>query len=140
MGDRLLYIANVLESRPNTACTGERPLLFSQVTSQSKYPKLRHLVRTTLVLTGVLDGLKRVQQKLRPVPAANIAATTYRMAGATEEELEVLLKSGAVDRSRVLNPPSTPVLITKTVGVCVVGTGWGQTHARYLRMLGSNVR
>src|ERR1044072_3283117 len=34
-GDRRLYIANVLESRPNTACTGERPLLFSQVISQS---------------------------------------------------------------------------------------------------------
>jgi predicted dehydrogenase/flavin reductase (DIM6/NTAB) family NADH-FMN oxidoreductase RutF len=138
-GDRRLYIARVLDFRINPL-EGESPLLFSQVTVHSKYPTLRHVVRTSLVFTGALDGLKRVKQKLRPSPPANIPKTTYEMAGATEQEMTVVLKPGAVDRSRVLRPPDSPRQITKTLGICVVGTGWGQTHARYLQMLGSNVR
>jgi len=138
-GDRRLYIARVLDFRINPLA-GELPLLFSQVTVHSKYPTLRHVVRTSLVLTGALDGLKRVKQKLRPSPPANIPKATYEMAGCTEQEMTVVLKPGAVDRSRILRPPGSPRLITKTLGICVVGTGWGQTHARYLQMLGPNVR
>lgn len=139
-GDRRLYVAKVLESRINSSRSAELPLLFSQVTDQSKHPNLRHAMRTTLVLSGALDGLKRVKQKLRPSPPPNIAATTYDMAGATEPEMEVILSAGAVDRSRKLRPPRSLAAVTKQVGICVVGTGWGQTHARYLRMVRPNVR
>jgi predicted dehydrogenase/flavin reductase (DIM6/NTAB) family NADH-FMN oxidoreductase RutF len=139
-GDRRLYIANVIESRSNPTYVGEVPLLFSQVTDGSKYPALRHAIRTTLVLTGALDAEKRIKQKLRRPPPANIASTTYEIAGATEQEIGLILRAGAVDRSRKLRPPQAAKPVTKTVGICVVGTGWGQTHARYLRQVGSNVR
>ncbi|MGH9881984.1 MAG: Gfo/Idh/MocA family protein, partial [Pyrinomonadaceae bacterium] len=139
-GDRKLYIARVLESRVNPELAGSLPLLFSQVTDATEYPRLRRVIRTTLLLTGVLDGLKKMFHKLRPPAAANIAKATYEDAGATEEEMETILKCGAVDRSRQLEPPSAPAIITNSIGVCVVGTGWGQTHARYLRMASPNIR
>lgn len=139
-GDRKLYIARVLESRSNPAMSGKLPLLFSQVTDTSEHPHIRRVIRTVLLKTGVLDGLKKVFQKLRPPPPANIAKATYEDAGATEEEMETILRPGAVDRSRYLYPPEAPAIITRSIGICVVGTGWGQTHLRYLRMASPKVR
>jgi predicted dehydrogenase/flavin reductase (DIM6/NTAB) family NADH-FMN oxidoreductase RutF len=139
-GDRKLYIARVVESRSNPAMSGYLPLLFSQVTDTSKYPRLRHTIRTALLKSGALDALKKMFHKLRPPPPANIAKATYDDAGATEEEMNTILQPGAVDRSRHLHPPGPPAIITRSIGICVVGTGWGQTHLRYLRMASPKVR
>ena len=139
-GDRKLYIARVLESRVNPKLNGSVPLLFSQVTEDSTYPRFRHLFRTALLLSGTLDGLKKLRYKLRPPAPANISLTTYIDAGASEEEIETILKPGVTDRSRRLNPPAAPAILQKSIGVCVVGTGWGQTHARYLRMASPKIR
>ena len=139
-GDRKLYLARVLESRLNPACNGTLPLLFSQVTDDSEHPRLRKVVRTTLLLTGLLDGSKKLLHKLRPPAPANIAQTTYQEAGATEPEIETILKPGIIDRGRHLKPPPAPAIISRNVGVCVVGTGWGQTHCRYLRMASTKVK
>lgn len=133
-GDRKLYVARVLESVSNPQYSSEVPLLFPQVTDQSEHPRLRRAVRTTLVLTGALDALKTTLQRIRPPAPANIAKATYDEAGATEPEIEIYLRHGATDRSRHLKPPSAPAIINRAVGVCVVGTGWGQTHLKYLQM------
>ncbi len=139
-GDRKLYIARVLESRENPQLARTQPLLFTQVTVASKHPRLRQLFRTTLLLTGALDGFRSILHKLRPPPPANVADATYQEAGATEDEIATILECGSVDRSRYLEPPRAPAIVKKSVGVCVVGTGWGQTHARYLRMASPHVR
>lgn len=139
-GDRKLYIARVIESRVNPALDGSLPLLFSQVTDDSSHPRLRRLFRTTLLLSGALDGSKKLKQRLRPAEPANIAKTTYDEAGATEPEIETILKPGITDRSRHLAPPAAPAILTRSIGVCVVGTGWGQTHTQYLRMASPKVR
>ncbi len=139
-GDRKLYIARVIESRVNRALEGQLPLLFSQVTDDSTHPRLRRLFRTTLLLSGALDGSKKLKQKFRPAQPANIAKTTYDEAGATEPEIETILKPGITDRSRYLTPPAAPAILTRSIGVCVVGTGWGQTHTQYLRMASPRVR
>jgi predicted dehydrogenase/flavin reductase (DIM6/NTAB) family NADH-FMN oxidoreductase RutF len=139
-GDRKLYIARVIESRANPAFTHELPLLFAQVTDDSKRPKLRRFFRTALLLSGALDNSKKLKHRLRAPEPANIAKTTYDEAGATESEIETILQPGITDRSRYLSPPPAPAIIWKSIGVCVVGTGWGQTHARYLRMASPKVR
>ncbi|HEV8429196.1 MAG TPA: flavin reductase [Pyrinomonadaceae bacterium] len=139
-GDRGLYIGNVLESRVNPKLTGSLPLLFSQATDLSKHPKLKRTIRTTASLTGTLDTLKVFRQKLRPVSPPNIARATYEEAGATTEEMQRILDYPTVDRGRVLHAPPAVVVPNKSVGICVVGTGWGQNHAKYLRWASPNVR
>lgn len=139
-GDRKLFIARVIESREDPKLNGSLPLLFAQVTDDSSHPRLRHLFRTGLILTGALDSAKKFKQKLRPAPPANIAKTTYDEAGATEDQIETILKPGVTDRSRFLQPPPAPAIVTGRIGVCVVGTGWGQMHSQYLRMANSNLR
>jgi predicted dehydrogenase/flavin reductase (DIM6/NTAB) family NADH-FMN oxidoreductase RutF len=139
-GDRRLYLAKVLESRVNPAFNGGLPLLFAQVTDDSEIPRLRYAIRTTLVLSGLLDLSKTVLHKFRAPAPANISKTTYLEAGATEQEIATILAPGITDRGRYLKPPPSPAVLTKRVGVCVVGTGWGQTHCHYLRRVSSKVR
>lgn len=139
-GDRKLYIARVIESRVDPAFNGSLPLLFGQVTDDSTHPQLRRWFRATLLLSGALDASKKLKQRLRPAAPANIAQTTYDEAGATESEIETILKPGVTDHSRQLTPPAAPAILTKSIGVCVVGTGWGQTHTQYLRMASPHVR
>ncbi len=139
-GDRKLYVARVLASRANPTFNRELPLLFPQVTDTSEYPRLRRAVRTTLLLSGAMDGVKVARQRLRPSAPANIAKATYEEAGATEAEIELIASPGITDRSRHLKPPSSPAIITRQIGVCVVGTGWGQTHLKYLRMASPKVK
>lgn len=140
-GDRRLYIARVLESRVNQEFKNESPLLFPEVSDRHSltfaFPKP---ARKILLRSGVWDVLKKGRQKLRPAPPANIARTTYEQAGATEDELTTILKPGALDSSRYLSLPSAPAVLRKEVGVCVVGTGWGALHCRYLRQASSKVR
>lgn len=139
-GDRGLIIGNVLESRANPKLAGSLPLLFSQATDLSKHPKLKRTIRTTASLTGALDGLKVFRQKLRPAPPPDIALATYEEAGATDDEMRRILDYPTVDRSRVLGAAPAVVVPGKSVGICVVGTGWGQNHAKYLRWASPNVR
>jgi predicted dehydrogenase len=131
-GDRQLYVARVIESRPNPAFTGQRPLLFGEV-APGRYPVLRKAIRTTAIVTGGLDAARKALWRLRPPPPANIPQTTYDMAGSTEAELQAVQSYGLVDRGRVIAPPRAPAIITRTVGVCVVGTGWGSSHCRIIK-------
>ena len=93
-GDRKLYIARVLESRPNPALSNQRPLLFTEVTGgSSSLFELKRTVRRALIKSGTLDRIKKFKQKLKPSPPPNIALTTYEEAGANEEELKTILRA-----------------------------------------------
>jgi len=139
-GDRGLYIGKVLESRENPALGRSLPLLFSQATDLSKCPRLRRVIRTSASLTGVLDQLKTLRQKLRPLPPPNIALTTYEEAGATSEEMQRILTIDPVDRGRKIHPAPAVRVPSGGIGICIVGTGWGQNHAKYLRMAKPDLR
>lgn len=139
-GDRKLYIARVLESRANSAFTEQRPLLFSDIQRNQSASRTQKLLRRTLTVSGTFDLAKKLRNKLRPPAPPNIALTTYEVAGATEEEIAIINQYGVVDRSRILKPAAAPAVVTKKIGVCVVGTGWGGVHCRYLRMASSSVQ
>jgi hypothetical protein len=140
-GDRRLYIARVLESRLNPKFANELPLLFPEVSDRLSLTfVLPKPVRQMLLRAGVWDVLKKGKQKLKPPPPANIALTTYEEAGATEEDLVTILKPGALDSSRHLTLPTAPAILRKEIGICVVGTGWGALHCRYLRQASPKVR
>ncbi len=139
-GDRRLYIARVLGSRVNSALSEQRPLLFADVLGNQSASPARKLAKRALIVSGVFDSAKRLRDKLRPPPPSNIALTTYEQAGATEEEIATINAYGIVDRSRKLRPPAAPAIVKKSVGVCVVGTGWGGVHCRYLKMAGPSTR
>ncbi|HKY41670.1 MAG TPA: flavin reductase [Pyrinomonadaceae bacterium] len=140
-GDRRLYVARVLESRVNPNTKDDLPLLFPEVSDRHSLAfGLPKPARKALLRSGLWDVLKRGRQKLRPAPPPNIALTTYEEAGATEEELVTILKPGALDSSRYLTLPSAPAVLRKEIGVCVVGTGWGAIHCRYLRQASPKVR
>jgi predicted dehydrogenase/flavin reductase (DIM6/NTAB) family NADH-FMN oxidoreductase RutF len=134
-GDRQLLIARVLESRPNPAFAGQRPLLFGEV-APSALPKA---VRRTLIRTGSLDLARKALWKLRPPAPPNIAQTTYDMAGATEPELQLIQSYGLLDTGHTIAPPA-PAIIKGRVGVCVVGTGWGSSHCRMIRRASPQAR
>lgn len=140
-GDRRLYVARVLESRVNSTIPYQRPLLFPEVTGGklSAYG----LVKTTrklLLRSGLWDVIKKLRYKLRPPPSPDIALTTYQEAGATEEELATILKPGTLDPKPSFASVSSPAILRKELGICVVGTGWGAIHCRYLRQASSKVR
>jgi predicted dehydrogenase/flavin reductase (DIM6/NTAB) family NADH-FMN oxidoreductase RutF len=138
-GDRQLYVAAVLESRPNPAFAGERPLLFGEV-NPSRFPALRKAIRTAAVRTGGLDLAKKALGKLRPLPPPNIAKTTYELAGATQPELELIESFGLLDLGHTLSPPAAPAILHKRVGICVVGTGWGSFHCRIIQRASRNAQ
>jgi predicted dehydrogenase/flavin reductase (DIM6/NTAB) family NADH-FMN oxidoreductase RutF len=133
-GDRRLYIARVLASRVNSTFAGQRPLLFSDVLGTQSASYSRKLIRRILIVSGAFDLAKKLRNRLRPAPPPDIARTTYEQAGATEEEIARINQYGIVDHSRKLKPPAAPAIVKKRIGVCVVGTGWGGVHCRYLRM------
>jgi predicted dehydrogenase/flavin reductase (DIM6/NTAB) family NADH-FMN oxidoreductase RutF len=131
-GDRQLYVARVIESQEHPTFAGQRPLLFSEVTS-SRFPSLRRAARTAAIVTGTLDFAKKLVGKLRPLPPPNIAKTTYDLAGTTEPELKLILSYGVLDKGHSLTPPAAPALIRRKVGICVVGTGWGAFHCGLIK-------
>lgn len=140
-GDRKVYIARVLESRVNPAFAAERPLLFSEVAGgPSRFPAAQKQFRTILAVTGALDLLKQALYRRRPLPPANIAATTYQEAGATEAEIDTILRYGILDQSRHIAPPSAPSILHKGIGICVVGTGWGAFHCGLIRRASPSAR
>lgn len=139
-GDRRLYIARVLESRVNSALNEQRPLLFADVLGNQSASPTQKLTKRALIVSGVFDSAKKLRDKLRPPLPPNIALTTYEQAGATEEEIATINSYGIVDRSRKLRPPAAPAIVKKSVVVCVVGTGWGGVHCRYLKMAGPATR
>lgn len=138
-GDRQLYVAKVIESRPNPKYSNQRPLLFGEVIS-SRFPLLRKAVRTTAILTGSLDLTKKLIGRLRPLPPANIAKTTYEQAGATEPELALIQSYGLLDKGHTLTPPAAPGILRRQIGVCVVGTGWGSFHCQVIQRASKNAR
>src|SRR5262249_13357912 len=71
-GDRSLFVARVIESRANSKYASERPLLFSEVTTPTRFPKVRQFARTVMVTTGGLDMLKKTMVRFRPPPPADI--------------------------------------------------------------------
>lgn len=133
-GDRKLYVSRVLEARINPERRNERPLLFGEVSGGPvRFIGFQKRLRTVLAKSGALDVLKKGFYKLKPPPPPNIALNTYEEAGATEEEIATINRYGLLDQSRHLQPPPTPRLVTKSLGVCVVGTGWGSFHCNLLR-------
>lgn len=139
-GDRRLYVSRVLESRLNTALSDQRPLLFSDVRGSQSSPAPWRLLRRALIVSGGFDAARTLRSKLRPPPPANIALTTYQEAGATEEEIVRILEHEILDESRKIAPPPAPAIVKKRLGVCVVGTGWGGVHCRYLKMANPAIR
>jgi predicted dehydrogenase/flavin reductase (DIM6/NTAB) family NADH-FMN oxidoreductase RutF len=140
-GDRRLYVARVVESRLNPKITHDLPLLFPEVSDRDSLAfGLPKVARKVLLKSGLWDLLKKSRTRLKPLPPPNIALTTYEEAGATEAELTTILKHGALDSSRYLALPSAPAFLRKELGICVVGTGWGALHCRYLRQASSKVR
>lgn len=138
-GDRQLYVARVLESRPNPAYTGQRPLLFAEV-SASRFPSLRRAIRTAAIVTGGLDLAKGFLWMLRPPPPPNIAKTTYEQAGATEPELEMIRSYGLSDHAHAITPSGAPAIVRRRIGICVVGTGWGSFHCRVIQRASPNAQ
>ncbi|HXD33601.1 MAG TPA: flavin reductase [Pyrinomonadaceae bacterium] len=135
-GDRKLYVATILESRSNS--TGELPLLFSAVSGgPRRYVKLQKGVRSIAARSGALDILKKGYHRLRPPAPPDIAMNTYEEAGATESEIATIESYGLLDQSKKLSPPPAPALVKKSLGVCVVGTGWGSFHCNLLREVNS---
>lgn len=140
-GDRKIYISRVLESRSHPELKGERPLLFADVSGgPTRFTAIQKGLRTVLAKSGALDLLKKSFHKLKPPPPANIAQNTYEEAGATEEEIARINKYGVLDQNRSLRPPPTPRIVTKRIGVCVVGTGWGSFHCNLLRQASQATR
>ncbi len=140
-GDRRLYIARVLESRRNPKITDDLPLLFPEVSDRDSLVfGLPKFARRAMLRSGLWDLLKQTRNKLRPPPPPNISLATYDEAGATEEEMATILKYGTLDSSRHLTVPAAPAVLRKELGICVVGTGWGAIHCRYLRQASSKVR
>jgi len=139
-GDRRLYIARILEKRLNPELASQPPLLFSDVRGPGSLPLVLRSARTALLLGGALDLAKKFREKIRPSAPANIALTTYQEAGATEEEMTRILAYGVVDASRKIHPPRAPVFTKTRLGICVVGTGWGGIHCRYLKAANPDIR
>jgi len=140
-GDRKLLVARVLASNSSEDIETRQPLLFGEVTSAgTRFPRLKKQIRTVALKTGLLDAGKSFKSKLRPPPPADIARTTYEMAGSTEPEIEQLKSFGLKDTSRYLTPPEMPAIVRNRIGVCVVGTGWGTFHCETIRKANPNVR
>jgi predicted dehydrogenase/flavin reductase (DIM6/NTAB) family NADH-FMN oxidoreductase RutF len=133
-GDRKLYIARILSSHFGPAFKSQRPLLFSEVAGgPRKAITLQKSLRTVLAVSGGLDLLKKSFYRLKPPPPPNIAFNTYEEAGATEQEIALINSHGVLDRSKYLTPPRKANIVTKKLGVCVVGTGWGSFHCDLIR-------
>jgi myo-inositol 2-dehydrogenase/D-chiro-inositol 1-dehydrogenase len=140
-GDRKLYVARILKSRFNETLKSERPLLFSEVAGgPRKAVALQKNLRTILAVSGGLDLLKKSFYRLKPPPPPNIALNTFEEAGATEEEIALINSYGVLDQTRYLTPPRTPHVVTKKLGVCVVGTGWGSFHCDLVRQASPTTR
>jgi len=135
-GDRKLLVARILDSSSRNG--SRRPLLFGEVTGADSYFPLKKQVRSVAVKTGMLDAAKSLAFRMRKPPPADIAKTTYEMAGATEPEIEQLKSYGLKDTGRYLTPPATPAIVRNRLGICVVGTGWGAFHCETIRKANPN--
>lgn len=140
-GDRKLLVARVLHANSSEKFATQRPLLFGEVTSAGAgFPRVKKQIRTIAVKTGLLDVAKSLAFRLRKPPPADIARTTYEMAGATEAEIDQLKSYGLKDTGRYLTPPAMPAIVRNRVGICVVGTGWGAFHCETIRKANPNAR
>src|SRR5260370_31550386 len=105
-GDHTVMIARVLEARDNVALSGERPLLYPEITgAPTRYPQVVRAIRVALTVTGAADLLRRVLIKRRPPADVDLPATTYRNGGQTEDEIEEVRRHGVRDLGRSLVPP-----------------------------------
>src|SRR5262249_47089901 len=85
-GDRKVYVARVLESRVNPVLAEQRPLLFAEVSDRPlRFDTAQKYLRAAMVVSGAVDVMKRIYYRLKPPPPPDIAATTDRLAGATDE-------------------------------------------------------
>lgn len=135
-GDHTVVIARVLESRANTACAGERPLLYPEISGRpSRHPAFAKVFQFLVTATGAKDLARRLIEKRRGPGKPDLAANTYREGGQTEEEIAAIVRYGVKDLSRVeAPPPYAPGILRRKIGVCVVGVGqWGSFHCRLFR-------
>jgi predicted dehydrogenase len=83
-----------------------------------------------LVRTGLWDGVRRFKTLIRSDAPPDLPGQTYRVGGYTDAELDRVLAYPMTDRGRILSPPPVLSPLRQAMGVCVVGTHWGQTHCR----------
>lgn len=141
-GDHTVFIARVLESRLHRQHSGERPLLYPEVSGNpSRYPRLSYGVRRAIAASGAKDRIRRFLEKRRGKADADLPKGTYLAGGQSEEELAILLEPGVKDRGRVIGPPErAPAVLRKKIGVCVVGVGqWGSFRSQLFARAGPNV-
>jgi flavin reductase (DIM6/NTAB) family NADH-FMN oxidoreductase RutF len=141
VGDHTLIIGRVIESVPNAARHGERPLMFSRISGvQSRFPRLSHAMRRVLAETGMWHLLKRGLTRLRPPPPPDIRKRTFEEGGVTLEQVDQVLKSGVSDTGRSILPSVPPPRLEREMGICVVGTGWGTFHVQLIRKANPRAR
>lgn len=136
-GDHTVMVARVLETRVHPVLGRERPLLYQDVLGG---PGWWRSIRGILSSTGVLDLLRRLRWRLRPPAPADLPTATYLAGGQTDAEVDRLTAPGMLDTGRLLRPASPPRAVRPSIGVCVVGTGWGQQHVRYLRQAAPDLK
>lgn len=132
-GDHTVFISRVLESRLNPKFSGERALLYPEVSgTPSRYPLIGRIVRHAVTVSGVKDNLRRFLEKRRGKVTVDLPKNTYVIGGQTAEEVAAILQPGVKDLGRAITPPErAPAALRKRVGLCVAGVGqWGSYHAR----------
>lgn len=141
VGDHTLIVGRVIESVPNVARAGERPLMFSRISGvQGSFPRLSHGLRRVLSETGLWHLLKKGITRLRPPPPPDIRKRTFEEGGVTLEQVAQVLASGASDTGRTILPSKPPAALNREMGICVVGTGWGTFHVQLIRKANPRAR
>ena len=127
-GDHRLIVGRVIENRPNPARQGELPVFYKDAIRGTGLAKqLSYAVRGFLLRTGLMDAILARLGRQPRVP--DLRKETYRGGGYDPPHMEEVLRPGGADLSRVIHPPQAPAVLRREVGLCVVGTRWGLTHA-----------
>ncbi len=134
-GDHTMIVGRVDRVRVNPARAGQMPVLYGNllVRTEPVEAALRW-VRALVMRIGVIGLLRRWKGIGGAAARPDIARETYLNGGLTEPQIADVLKHGGFDRGRVLTPPASPPAgVSRSIGICVVGTHWGITHCQSLR-------
>jgi predicted dehydrogenase/flavin reductase (DIM6/NTAB) family NADH-FMN oxidoreductase RutF len=127
-GDHRLIIGRVIENRPNPARQGELPVMYKDALRGTGLAKrASYAVRSFLLQTGLMDLILARLGRTPRTP--NLRKETYRGGGYDPPHIAEVLRPGGADLSRVIHPPKAPAILRQSIGLCVVGTRWGLTHA-----------
>lgn len=133
-GDHTIMIGRVMECRENPNPLGKTPLLYREVAGeQPERGAVARRLRRGLVRTGLPDLARRVLARVRTPPPADLPKNTYQDGGFTDQEIGRILRYDVIDRGRRLEVPPRIPGVSHQVGVCVVGTHWGETQCAAVR-------